>query len=321
MNYLYQLLSVLTADPGQIRLLFLVIIAVGSFMLILAILLLTSAVLNPLRRRIQQLGEQPNTPARTRFWDGLSKTLAPLTSLIVPKQEGERSKASARLIHAGFRTPNALLLFYSIKVGGTIVLVALATSISFLYPNFPVAQIPLVLAFAAIIGLLLPEFVVNHLAQKREKTLRHGFPDALDLLVVCTEAGLGLPAAVQRVAEEMMASHPELAGELALVNAEIRAGVDRTVALQNLSKRTNLRDIRGLVTALSQSMRLGASIADTLRVYAEELRDKRWQKAEEEAAKIAVKMLFPVILCLFPAIFVVLVGPAALSVLRTFGKM
>ncbi len=169
--------------------------------------------------------------------------------------------------------------------------------------------------------MLLPEFVLNHLAQKRERLLRRGFPDALDLLVVCTEAGLGLPAALQRVAEEMTASFPELASELALVNAEIRAGVDRPVALLNLSKRTNLRDIRGLVAALSQSMRLGSSIADTLRVYADELRDKRWQKAEEEAAKISVKMLFPVLLCLFPAIFVVLAGPAAIGLLKALGKL
>ena len=321
MDYLYRFLSGLTADPGQIRLLFLAVIAAGSFLVILTVLLLVSAVLNPLRRRIQQVAEQPEAPARTQSsWGGVGK-LAPLSALLMPKKEEERGKVSARLIHAGFRAPNALTLFYSIKSGGTVALVALALSITLLYPNFPVAQIPLVIAIAAITGLLLPEFVVSRLAQKRERMLRHGFPDALDLLVVCTEAGLGLPAALQRVAEEMTASHPELANELALVNAEIRAGVDRTVALQNLSKRTNLRDIRGLVAALSQSMRLGASIADTLRVYAEELRDKRWQKAEEEAAKIAVKMLFPVLLCLFPAIFVVLVGPAAIGVLRTFGKI
>jgi tight adherence protein C len=118
----------------------------------------------------------------------------------------------------------------------------------------------------------------------------------------------------------MAVSYPDLAGELALVNAEIRAGVDRTVALQNLSKRTNLKDIRGLVVALSQSMRLGASIADTLRVYADELRDKRMQKAEEEAAKVGTQMIFPLVLFLFPSFFVVIVGPAILGVLRAFGK-
>ncbi|MDQ5911766.1 MAG: tight adherence protein [Pseudomonadota bacterium] len=320
MNYLYQLLSGLTSDPGQIRLLFMGIVIAGSFLLILTVLLLASAVIDPLRRRIQQLGQQPVAQAPTRSWDGFSKALAPLTSLIVPKKEWERSKASAQLIHAGFRAPNALMLFYSIKSACVIAFAALAFVLTALYPGFPSERIFLAVVIAAATGLLLPEFILGRLAKKREKTLRHGFPDALDLLVVCTEAGLGLPAALQRVAEEIMASHPELAGELALVNAEIRAGVDRTVALQNLSKRTHLKDIRGLVVALSQSMRLGASIADTLRVYADELRDKRMQKAEEEAAKVGTQMIFPLILCLFPSFFVVVVGPAVLGVLKTFGK-
>ena len=199
-------------------------------------------------------------------------------------------------------------------------LMAIAFSIAHFYPGFPSDRILLAVAIAAALGLLLPEYVLDRLIRQRERRLRRGFPDALDLLVVCTEAGLGLPAALQRVAEEMTVSYPDLAGELALVNAEIRAGVDRTVALQNLSKRTNLKDIRGLVVALSQSMRLGASIADTLRVYAEELRDKRMQKAEEEAAKIGTQMIFPLILCLFPSFFVVIVGPAVVGVLRALGK-
>ena len=321
MDYLYRLLSGFTSDPDQVRLLFMAVVMVASFALILTVLLLISAMIDPARRRLHQVAEQPEALARNRSWDGFSKVVAPLTTLIQPKTEGEHSKTSDLLIHAGFRSPNALTFFYSIKSGGTTALVGLALAISLLYPQFPVYQIPLAVIITAAAGLLLPEFVLNRLAQKRERLLRRGFPDALDLLVVCAEAGLGLPAALQRVAEEMTASHPELASELALVNAEIRAGVDRPVALLNLSKRTNLRDIRGLVAALSQSMRLGSSIADTLRVYADELRDKRWQKAEEEAAKISVKMLFPVLLCLFPAIFVVLAGPAAIGLLKALGKL
>ena len=320
MEYIYQLLSGLTSDPGQVRLLFMGIIAVGSFLFILTGLLLLSAVINPLHRRIHQLVEQPDIPAQKRSWDGFSKALAPFSSLILPKKEWERSKANTRLIHAGFRSSNALALFYSIKSASMMGLMAIAFSIAHFYPGFPSDRILLAVAIAAALGLLLPEYVLDRLIRQRERRLRRGFPDALDLLVVCTEAGLGLPAALQRVAEEMTVSYPDLAGELALVNAEIRAGVDRTVALQNLSKRTNLKDIRGLVVALSQSMRLGASIADTLRVYAEELRDKRMQKAEEEAAKIGTQMIFPLILCLFPSFFVVIVGPAVVGVLRALGK-
>jgi tight adherence protein C len=177
------------------------------------------------------------------------------------------------------------------------------------------------LAAAAAIGLFGPNKALERLVEKRVKKLRDGFPDALDLLVVCVESGLGLSAAIQRVSDEISVSHEDLSMELALVNAETRAGMDRAKALRNLADRTGLDDIRGLVSMLVQAMRFGTSIADTLRVYSEEFRDRRMQKAEEAAAKIGTKLLFPLVLCLFPSFFTVAIGPAVIRFVDVFAQL
>jgi tight adherence protein C len=162
---------------------------------------------------------------------------------------------------------------------------------------------------------------LDYLRDKRLKLLRHGFPDALDMLVVCVEAGLGMSQALQRVSDELTVSHPELAMELALVNAEIRAGVDRVIALKNLAERTGLEDIRGLVSLLVQTLRFGTSVAESLRVYSDEFRDKRMQKAEELAAKMGTKLIFPLIVFLFPGFFVIAIGPAVIALIDVFGSL
>jgi tight adherence protein C len=174
---------------------------------------------------------------------------------------------------------------------------------------------------AAGIGIIAPNGVLTRLMERRLRTLRNAFPDALDLLVVCVESGLGLSAAIQRVADEIVVSHAELARELGLVNAETRAGVDRSVALRNLADRTGLDDIRGLVSLLIQTMRFGTSVADALRVYSNEFRDRRLQKAEEEAAKIGTKLIFPLVLCLFPSFFTVAIGPAVIRLVNVFSQL
>lgn len=158
--------------------------------------------------------------------------------------------------------------------------------------------------------------MLSKLVEKRKKSLRNGFPDALDLLVVCVESGLGLAAAIQRVADELDVSHPELAFELSTVNAEIRAGMPREKALRNLAERSGLQDIRGLVGLLVQTMKFGTSVSDALRVYAEEFRDKRMQRAEEQAAKMGTKLIFPLIFCMFPVFFIVAIGPAVLRIME-----
>ena len=176
-------------------------------------------------------------------------------------------------------------------------------------------------AIAAAVGMFGPNKVLDYMVNSRLKKLRDGFPDALDMLVVCVESGLGLSAAIQRVADEIGVSHKELAMELSIVNAETRAGVDRTKALRNLANRTGLDDIRGLVSMLIQAMRFGTSIADTLRIYSEEFRDKRMQKAEEAAAKIGTKLIFPLVFCLFPSFFTVAIGPAIIRFIEVFRQL
>jgi tight adherence protein C len=167
----------------------------------------------------------------------------------------------------------------------------------------------------------LPDMVLNVIRERRMKRLRVAFPDALDLLVVCVEAGLGLGPAIERVARELEISHPDLAHELALVNAEISAGVERPVALRNFARRCGLEDIQGLVGLLVQTIKFGTSVADALRVYSEEFRDKRMQRAEEQAAKIGTKMIFPLVFCMFPAFFIVMIGPAVIRFMEVFATM
>ena len=155
---------------------------------------------------------------------------------------------------------------------------------------------------------------------KRKKRLFRGFPDALDLLVVCVEAGMGLDMAIHRVGEEIGLTHPELAEELKLLNLELRAGKTRNSALRNLSKRTDIEDVKSLVTLLIQTDRFGTSIAQALRVYSDSFRTTRYQRADEIAAKMGTKLIFPLAFCMFPSFFVVAVGPALIQIFRVFGQ-
>jgi len=179
----------------------------------------------------------------------------------------------------------------------------------------------LAVALALGLGWLAPAMFVERHRNARQMRLRAAFPDALDLMVVCVESGLALPQAIERVAEEMAVSQVELAEELATVNVELRAGISSAVALGHLAERTGLEDIRGLVSLLAQSIRFGTSVADTLRVYADEFRDRRTQAAEEQAAKIGTKLVFPLIFCLWPSFFLVAIGPAMIGVLKAFGGL
>jgi len=318
MDYILKLLSPLTDNPEQAMQLFIFTIGVAVFILVLGLMFLIRGLSDPLQRRLRQIAGPQEAPEWS--WTRWERMLQSLSPYILPKEDWERSKASMKLVHAGFRAPNALTIFYGARILGAVLFplsILLATP---LLPRVLLDNVWYLAAAMGFVGLRLPDFVVNRLIVRRQRLLFHALPDAIDLLVVCTEAGLGLNAALQRVGEELNISHRELATELALVNAELHAGLDRSQALKNLAKRTNLKDIQGLVAALSQSMRFGTSIADTLRVYSEEFRDKRMQKAEEEAAKIGTKMLFPTVFCIFPSFFVVAIGPAVIGVLAAFAK-
>jgi tight adherence protein C len=166
------------------------------------------------------------------------------------------------------------------------------------------------------VAYVVPSMVLARMAKRRQHRIRLGLPDALDLLVVSVEAGLGLDQAIQRVSDELAFAHPDLSDELRLINLELRAGKARADALHNLATRTALDDVSSLVTMLVQTDKFGTSVAQSLRVHSETLRTKRRQRAEEAAAKTGAKMVFPLVLCIFPAIWVVTLGPAVIKFIQ-----
>src|SRR5262245_61096711 len=174
---------------------------------------------------------------------------------------------------------------------------------------------------AAAIGYVLPGMMLARMAKRRQHRMRLSLPDALDLLVVSVEAGLGLDQAVQRVADELGLVHPELSEELRLVHLEVRAGTARADALRNLADRTQLDDLSSLVTMLVQTDKFGTSVAQSLRVHSDTLRTKRRQRAEEAAAKTGAKMVFPLVICIFPAIWVVTLGPSVIKFIQILVPM
>jgi tight adherence protein C len=295
------------------------IIAVGAatFLLAFGLLTVVAAAANPARRRLAGLaGATRQGESRSAL--AISAAIQPFARFLMPTNGKEREAMEHRFAKAGFSSPNALPVFYGVKALGALTLLTLWMLSADMLPKLTTNQVVFYAILCAFLGMMLPNFVLNRLVQRRQRALRNAFPDALDLLIVCVESGLGLVAALQRVAGELQVSHPELAAELTRINAEIGAGMERDQALRNLSDRTGLDDIRGLVGLLIQSMRFGTSIADALRVYSEEFRDKRMQRAEEIAATLGTKMIFPLIFCFFPSFFLVAVGPAVIRVMAAF---
>jgi len=224
-----------------------------------------------------------------------------------PRRPKELGSLRLRLVQAGFRRDEALTIFFGIRVAFALGLFAIFASSIFARPNIALALGGLGL------GYILPGMVLARMAKRRSHRIRLSLADMLDLLVVSVEAGLGLDAALQRVGQELAFAYPELADELRLINLELRAGKPRAEALRNLADRTGVDDLGSLVTMLIQTDKFGTSVAQSLRVYSETLRTKRRQRAEEAAAKTGVKMVFPLVTCIFPAIWVITIGPAAIK--------
>jgi len=297
---------------------FVAMIGIAVFVLGMVAMILAMSASDPVRRRLRSM--RVDKTVQPRDTESFAKILQATSPYILPKVGWERSRLSARLVHAGYRGPNALTVFFATKILLGVLFPIVALFCTRWFPDLSLLQVLLAVGVAGFVGMTLPNVFLDYRFSKRTRLLRNAFPDALDLLVVCVEAGLGLAAAIQRVADELAISHPELASELSIVNAEIRAGVDRVRALQNLAERTGLDDIRGLVSLLAQSIRFGTSVAETLRVYSDEFRDKRMQRAEEQAAMIGTKLIFPLVLFLFPSFFLVMIGPAILGVLAALGR-
>jgi tight adherence protein C len=316
MEALIDFLRAFASDEASLRNTVVLVVAAAIFVFGLGVSVLVAAVTNPVRRRLGLINE--TQPQNGRLAIRIATAIGPVAAYVLPKEELERNKVQRNLTRAGIRSPQALQVFYAFKTLFAIILPILVFAAARFFPDLATQSVVMYATMGAGVGMLAPNYILHKLLDSRMKQLRNGFPDALDLLVVCVESGLGLGPALQRVANELGVSHPELSFELATVTAETRAGVQRETALKNLADRTGLTDIRGLVSLLVQSMRFGTSVADALRVYSDEFRDKRMQAAEEQAAKLSTKLIFPLILFMFPVFFIVAIGPAVLRLIDVF---
>lgn len=247
------------------------------------------------------------------------KVAAPLSKLL-PPSAAEAAKLQKQLMHAGFRSANAPLIFRAIQVTMLAGLpAAVVLTCAFLGKPLKSAAIGLLIAF--VIGFFLPRYVLNRMIKGRQLRVRWGLADALDLMVVSIEAGLGLNAAMLKVSSELKMVHPDISDEFELANLEIRVGRERDEALRNLAERTGVDDLRSLVAMLIQTDRFGTSVGRAIRAFSDSLRTKRRQRAEQAAQKAAVKLLFPLACFLFPTLFIVILGPALLQLMDTLGKL
>ncbi len=258
------------------------------------------------------LGEASHTETKhpsLAFRDALVKL-----GNLVPASPADLSSAQKRLYKAGFRTPGALKVFLGVKVLLTFVLPAAIYLITRQFGGVGGDNLILLLVMAAGLGYAGPGEFVGYLVKRRTKRIEKALPNALDLLVVCVESGLGLDQAIMQVSREMQASYKELSSEFAICNLEMRHGKRRAEALRNLGDRTGIDDMKKLVSTLVQADRFGTSIAQTLRTHSEFMRMTARQRAEEKAAKIGIKLVFPIFFCILPSLFVVTVGPVIVRI-------
>jgi len=269
----------------------------------------------PARQRLHEVrttsGLATDLPLAT---DQLDPRLA-RANRFLPKSPKDMSRLQKRMARAGYRGATPVLVYSAVELGLPVILLLLAIF-------FLGATRGLVIgALLAIVGYMLPGFWLARQTEKQKKLIANGLPDALDLLIVCVEAGMGLDQGIAKAAEELAVSHPALSEELTIITSEIRAGKPRMDAFKNFAERTKVDDVRQLVSILIQTDRFGTSIAQALRTQAEVSRTKRRQRAEERAQKLGVKLVFPLVFCLFPSMYVVTLGPAIIKFVRFFAGM
>ena len=291
-----------------------------TFVSVLGIGLAITYALNPgaTRERMRRITGNEKTGTLGGTWiEKVVKAGGPLARLSVPDEGWESAPSRVRFMNAGLRDPAAPVLYFAAKTA----LALLFPVLGFLALSISGARISgqgqmLLLIVAAATGYYLPNVVLAYLVRMRQREIFESLPDAIDLMTVCVEAGLGLDAALLRVADEAELTSRPLAEELRLVSLELRAGASKDKALRNFALRTGVDEVDTFVAMLVQAERFGTSIADSLRVHSEDLRTKRRMRAEEAANKIAVKLVFPLITCIFPAMLVVLAGPAVIRIYR-----
>lgn len=244
--------------------------------------------------------------------------IAKLAPYARPKDEKEVGYRMKKLIMAGYSNRHASAIFYGLKILLAILLpVILYLALIFSRVVMSNLMLTTLLMGAALVGFYAPEWWVDAAISRRQLKIQQSFPDALDLMVVCVEAGMGLDQAIKRIADEMQATHKVISDEFAKMSLEMRAGRSRREAMRNFGERTGVEDVKTLVALLIQTDKFGTSIAQSLRVLSTSMRTKRRQKAEELAMKLPVKLLFPLIFFIFPSLFVVIIGPGAINIFRS----
>ena len=279
------------------------------------------ATMNVIKRRAEgQIGVagSGNESIVMGFKDKLYSLLTSLGKANKPSNESEVSAIREALMTAGYRHAQAPILFMGAKLLSSILMLGIAILLPTKLLGFPTMAAQLVIYVgAASAGYFFPMLWLSHAISKRKEKIQDAFPDALDLMVVCVEAGLGLDAAISRVSSEIRFAHQELAEEFHLVSLELRTGLSRAEALKNLRRRIDLEEVSSLVALLVQTDKFGTSIGQSLRVHSDAMRVNRQLRAEEIAAKLPVKLLFPLVFFIFPSLFVVVIGPGAVKIART----
>ena len=258
-------------------------------------------------------------PKEAKFKNLFVGLFSSLGKRVASENFSDYPRMRTKFLQAGIRSQNAPTIFSGLKVITAFLFIAafLILRISTFHMFNPTISFALAF-YAGAMGFFMPELWIRFTISHRKRRLLAALPDALDLMVVCLEAGMGLDSAITRVAEEMRISHKDFSDELKLLNFELRAGKSREAALRNLAKRANLEEVENLVTLIIQTDKFGTSVADALRVYSDAARTKRALRAEEKAAQLPVKLVFPSLVFIFPSIFVVILGPAAIRVYELF---
>jgi len=278
-------------------------------------------------RFMKQLGSPVITGDQQRILDDVSEpqgstvvTVLKQIGARVPSSDLELASLRKTLLQAGIRSENAAPVFFGLRIVGAVVMLIAGSMLESRLPNNQMLRIALVLS-SAMAGWVLPKFFLEKKVKKRQEILRLSLPDALDMLVVSVEAGLGLDQAIQHVARELGASHPQLSEELTLVTLEMRAGKRRSDALRHFAERTGEDEIRKLIAILVQNDRFGTSMGESLRAHSDYMRTRRRQEAEERAAKVGVKLVFPIFFFIMPSMVIVTAGPGLLHVFKDLFPM
>jgi tight adherence protein C len=272
-------------------------------------------------RRDKRLQTIENPAARPDWTATLAQAVGPFAHVLAPGGDWENSPLRLRFINAGIRRDDARLIYFGCKSALPLLLAFATWLLLRTFTSMEEVTVTMYLMIAALAGCYLPNLALWLRLRERKREIFENFPDAADLMLVCVEAGLGLDAAMTKIADEMGTKSRALAEELHLTNLEMRAGASRAQSLRNLALRTGIEEIGTFATMLAQSDKFGTSIGESLRVFSEDLRHKRQVRAEEHAAKVPTKMLVPLCLFIFPAIIMVVLGPAMIVIVRTIGPI